>query len=61
MLGDRYSYAKKNKILLPIAWIHRIVIWIFDRNSSILEKFKMYVNARSILKRHRELLDWLEL
>lgn len=58
-IGDKYSYAKKIKILLPIAWIHRIF------NGIISDEFK---NKKSFLmanfiKAHKKnkLLKWLEL
>lgn len=60
-LSDRYNYAKNNKLLLPIAWVHRIIRCIFDKDYSLSDKIRMCVSSRNILKNHRDLLDWLEL
>ena len=60
-LGDRYMYAKNNKVLLPIAWMHRIIRAVFHEKFSLSDKIKMYFTSRYILKNHRALLDWLEL
>lgn len=60
-LSNRYRYAKNNKILLPIAWIHRIIRAVFHEKFSLSDKIKMYFSSRDILKNHRILLDWLEL
>ena len=60
-LSNRYRYAKNNKIFLPIAWIHRIIRCVFNKNYSLSDKVRMYFKSKHILKNHRTLIDWLEL
>lgn len=60
-LSDRYSYAKKNIILLPIAWIHHFVRGIFNEEYSFLSKIKFLVSTVYTSKRKNKLLHQLEL
>lgn len=60
-LSERYSYAKNNKVLLPVAWIHRILNAMFRKGYSISDKIRLFLYGSSISKRHGELLKWLEL
>ncbi len=40
-LDSRYEYAKKHHILLPIAWIHRLIISIFRKDLRLKEKLRV--------------------
>lgn len=60
-LTNRYSYAKKNKLFLPIAWIHRLLNAIFRRDFSLSEKVKISTQGSDISKEYGDLLNWLEL
>lgn len=60
-LGDKYGYAKKYKLLLPVAWIHRFVNTIFRKDYSVSDKVKLSMQGANISKKHSELLNWLEL
>lgn len=60
-LSDRYSYAKKNTILLPIAWIHHFGRGIFNKEYSFLNKIKFLVSTVYTSKRKNKLLHQLEL
>ncbi len=60
-LSDKYEYVNKNKILLPFAWIHRIINTIFRTDYSLSDKIKLSVKSTGISKKHSELLNWLEL
>lgn len=60
-LSERYSYAKNNKALLPVAWIHRLLNAIFRNDYSLWDKIRLFVQGSSISKRHGDLLKWLEL
>lgn len=60
-LGDKYGYAKKYKLLLPVAWIHRFVNTIFRKDYSVSDKIKLSMQGSNISKKHSELLSWLEL
>jgi len=46
-LGSRYSYAKKYPVLLPIAWIHRILIAISRSDISFVGKASYLVKAEN--------------
>ena len=60
-LSERYRYAKKYKLLLPVAWIHRFVNTIFRKDYSLSDKVKLFMQGTNISKKHSELLNWLEL
>ena len=60
-LGDKYGYAKKYKLLLPVAWIHRFVNTILRKDYSVYDKVKLSMQGANISKKHSELLRWLEL
>lgn len=60
-LGNRYVYAKNNKFLLPIAWLHRMIYATFRNDYSVADKVKLSVQGPGICKTHSELLSWLEL
>lgn len=60
-LSERYSYAKNNKVLLPVAWIHRLLNAMFRNDYSLWDKIRLFLYGSSISKRHGELLKWLEL
>lgn len=54
---DRYSYAKRIKVLAPIAWIHHIFEVIFSNENKLSSLFK--IKEKNI---HRnKLVDWMEL
>ena len=60
-LCEKYGYAKKYKLLLPVAWIHRFVNTIFRKDYSVSDKIKLSMQGANISKKHSELLSWLEL
>lgn len=60
-LSDRYAYAKKHNILMPIAWNHRFLCEIFNKEHSFYDKIKVLVAAAYISKKRNKLLKWLEL
>lgn len=60
-LSERYGYAKRNKILLPIAWIHRLINAIFIKDYSLSDKVKLSMQGANMSKKYSELLSWLEL
>ncbi len=57
ILRDRYSYLKKFPILLPIAWIHRLMRAIFKRKYSFFSMVKGLNSANNFSK---ERLDKLK-
>lgn len=60
-LGDKYDYAKKYKILLPIAWLHRFMNTVFRNDYSVVDKLRLFIQGAGISKKHSELLSWLDL
>ncbi|MBR5637420.1 MAG: nucleotidyltransferase family protein, partial [Pseudobutyrivibrio sp.] len=55
-LGERYTYAKKYPVLLPIAWIHRFgykIIWqLFERQEeqyTAMEKMEVVENRLGLM------------
>lgn len=60
-LKDKYYYAKKNSILVPIAWMQRIIDVMLRKDYNFREK-KLFMSSKSQLLRSRsEVLKWLEL
>lgn len=60
-LSDRYAYAKKNKILLPIAWIHHIYVGITTKEYDSESKKKFLTSTISNAKSRNKVVRWLEL
>lgn len=60
-LSDRYSYARKCIILVPIAWIHHFGRGVFKKEYSFLNKIKFIVSTVYTSKRKNKLLQQLEL
>jgi hypothetical protein len=59
-IGKKYSYAKKLKVLLPIAWIHRLFLSIIHPNQASKELLHHKIDVTSI--EHKiELLDFFGL
>ncbi|MGL6105328.1 nucleotidyltransferase domain-containing protein [Romboutsia sp.] len=54
---SKYGYAKKNKILLPVAWIHRA----FTKERKFSQKFRFILFGFSVAKKKEKLLKWLEI
>ncbi|WP_073339787.1 nucleotidyltransferase domain-containing protein [Clostridium grantii] len=60
-LSDRYAYAKKYIILLPIAWIHHFFSGVFSKEYSFFSKIKFLVSTVHISKKRNKILKGLEL
>ena len=60
-LSDRYGYAKKYKILLPIAWIHHIFVGITTKEYDKESKKKFLTSTISNAKSRNKVVRWLEL
>ena len=60
-LDEKYWYAKKNKILIPMAWIHHLIIGVFRKEYSFKDKFKFILLTGYISNKKNKLLRWLEL
>lgn len=59
--GEKYNYAKKNKILIPIAYAHKVLYGIFGNKFTLKEKFNLIFKTTKETKNKDELLKWLEL
>lgn len=60
-MSDTYNYAKKYKILYPIAWVHHLLRGVFNKEYSLKDKIKFTTKIASISKNRYDLTDWLEL
>ena len=56
-IEDRYSYVKKHKWLLPVAWIQRIVSYIFSMKTSGVKKTMEIGNRRIELLKKYDLVN----
>lgn len=52
-LNEKYSYAKKCPLLLPVAWVHRIIYFIGYRNKAKQKGF----DGSAVMKRSESRLD----
>ena len=55
-LSPRYSYAKKFPILLPLAWIHRLLVIRFERKVTIINAIKEMQSSRFEVNTKNKLL-----
>ncbi|PNT93567.1 hypothetical protein CDQ83_08730 [Clostridium thermosuccinogenes] len=60
-LSDQYAYARKYKILLPVAWLHHIISGIRRREYGWNEKIRFLKSVIFISRKRHELLKRLEL
>lgn len=60
-LSDRYAYAKRHIILVPIAWIHHFFSGVFNKEYSFFSKIKFLVSTVHISKKRNKILKGLEL
>lgn len=60
-MSYKFDYAKKNKVLTPVAWVHHFWIWAFSSEYSIEDKMKFATSAMSISQKRNELIKELEL
>lgn len=60
-LDERYKYAKKIRILLPIAWIHRLIIISASTKYSNSDKIKLFMLMFHISKKRHKLCHMLDL
>lgn len=60
-IKNKYHYAEKFPVLVPIAWTQRLVEGVFRKDISFSNK-KELLSSRSEISRNRsEILEWLEL
>ena len=58
----KYSYAKKVKILAPIAWIHHLFAGMsFASGYTFKDKFEFLTKGAIVAINRNKLLEWMEL
>lgn len=60
-LSDNYFYAKKNKLLTPIAWIHHFIAGVFNNHYTLLDKLNFLLFSNSTFKTRTKLIKDLGL
>ncbi|MEG2786604.1 MAG: nucleotidyltransferase family protein [Romboutsia sp.] len=60
-MSYKYNYAKKYKLLTPIAWVHHVFAGAFNKDYNFYEKCKFMVNTVSKSKDKYSLLAELDL
>ena len=60
-MNDKYNYAKRYKILAPVAWIHHLFEGIFNKNYNMKNKIVMLFSTVAISNSRSKLLKKLEL
>lgn len=57
----KFNYAKKYKVLTPIAWIHHFCIWVSNSDYTMKDKLKFATSSVSICEKRNNLIKELEL
>lgn len=60
-LADRYGYAKKNRWLLPVAWLHRIYNIVFKEGHSVGKNIKDMKSASNTVDFQMGILEYFKL
>lgn len=60
-LNDKYSYAKRCNILLPIAWIHHFFVGVANSNYNFSDKVKMLFFTKYKSNKKNQLIKLLKL
>lgn len=60
-MSDKYNYAKKIKVLAPVAWIHHLFAGIFTEGYSFKDKFNFLTKGAGVAVKRNKLLEWMEL
>ena len=60
-MSERYNYAKKYKILKPIAYIHHLLAGLFRKEYQIKDKFNFITKGSTIAIEKNELINWLQI
>lgn len=60
-MSDKYGYAKKFKVLTPVAWAHHLFVGIFISEYSFKDKFSFLTRGASVAIKRNKLLEWMEL
>lgn len=60
-MSDTYNYAKKYKVLHPVAWGHHLVRGVFNKDYSLKEKITFTTETVTMSQKRKDLINWLEL
>ena len=60
-MSEKYNYAKKIKILTPIAWIHHLFAGIFFDGYTFKDKYEFLTKGAIVAINRNKLLEWMEL
>lgn len=60
-MSDTYNYAKKYKVLHPVAWGHHLIRGVFNKDYSLKEKIKFTTDTVSVSQKRNDLINYLEL
>ena len=60
-MSDTYNYAKKYKVLHPVAWGHHLVRGVCNKDYSLKEKIKFTTETVSVSQKRNDLINYLEL
>ena len=60
-MSDTYNYAKKYKVLHPVAWGHHLVRGMCNKDYSLKDKIKFTTETVSVSQKRNDLINWLEL
>lgn len=60
-MSEKYNYAKKIKILTPIAWIHHLFAGIFFDGYTFKDKYEFLTKGTIVAINRNKLLEWMEL
>lgn len=60
-MSDKYSYAKRNILLSPIAWTHHLFEGFTNKDYSLINKIKIVTCTLYISKKRNKLMNWLEI
>ena len=60
-MSDKYSYARKIRILTPIAWIHHLFSGIFRKEYNFTDKIRFLTKGAKESVEKNKILSWMEL
>lgn len=60
-MSDKYSYARKIRILTPIAWIHHLFSGIFRKEYNFTDKIRFLTKGTKESVEKNKILSWMEL
>ena len=60
-MSDTYNYAKKHKVLYPVAWGHHLVRGICNKDYSLKDKIKFTTETVNVSQKRNDLINYLEL